>query len=60
MAEPLPEAPTPKTSHEPTEQYELEAETARRNLAWGWALFALFWALFGGTFGIAYLWIWLS
>jgi hypothetical protein len=29
-------------------------------MRWGWALFALFWVLFGGTVGIAYIYLWLS
>ena len=37
-----------------------DAELARKNMRWGWALFALFWVLFGGTFGVAYIYLWLS
>jgi hypothetical protein len=37
-----------------------EAEVARKNIRWGWALFALFCVLFGGTFGIAFIYLWLS
>jgi hypothetical protein len=29
----------------------------RRNLRLGWALFGFFWLLFGGCFGIAYLYL---
>jgi hypothetical protein len=38
---------------------QAEAELARRNMVWGWALFGLFCVLFGGTFliGLAYLWL---
>ena len=38
---------------------EAERELARKNMAWGWALFALFCVLFGGTIliGLAYLWL---
>jgi hypothetical protein len=32
-----------------------EAEVARRNLRFGWALFALFWLLFAGTIVVAVL-----
>jgi hypothetical protein len=36
-----------------------EAEIARKNMVWGWALFGLFWVLFGGTIlvGLVYLWL---
>jgi hypothetical protein len=37
-----------------------DAELARKNMRFGWALFGLFWLLFAGTVGIAYLWLWLS
>jgi hypothetical protein len=29
-------------------------------MAWGWALFGLFLLLFGGTFGVALVYLWLS
>jgi len=35
-------------------------ELARKNTQWGWALFALFCVLFAGTFGIAFVYLWLS
>jgi hypothetical protein len=38
----------------------LDPEVARRNTQWGWALFALFWVLFAGTVGIAYVYLWLA
>jgi hypothetical protein len=57
MAEPLPEPPLPTTTHPLVTP---EQELARKNNQWGWALFALFWVLFGATFGIAFIWIWLS
>jgi hypothetical protein len=37
-----------------------EAEVARKNLRWAWALFALFILLFGGTVLVAYAYLWLS
>jgi hypothetical protein len=37
-----------------------EAEAARKNMRWGWALFALFCLLFGGTVLVAYAYLWLS
>jgi hypothetical protein len=32
-------------------------DLARRNLRLGWALFALFWLLFAGSFGVAFLYL---
>ncbi|MGE5691004.1 MAG: hypothetical protein ACM33B_10670 [Pseudomonadota bacterium] len=32
-------------------------ELARRNLVWGWAIFALFWALFAGTVVVALIYL---
>jgi hypothetical protein len=37
-----------------------EDEVARKNLRWGWALFGLFWLLFGGTVLVALVYLWLS
>ena len=34
-----------------------DPEIARRNMLWGWALFALFWVLFGGTFVVALIYL---
>jgi len=34
-----------------------DPELERKNLIWGWALFALFLILFGGTFGVALLYL---
>lgn len=34
-----------------------ENDLARRNLRFGWALFALFWVLFFGTFLVALLYL---
>jgi hypothetical protein len=42
---------------EPT---EADLELARKNLRWGWALLALSLALFAGTVGIAYIYLWLD
>jgi hypothetical protein len=39
---------------------EREREIARKNMAWGWALFALFCVLFGGTVLIAFAYNWLA
>ena len=35
-------------------------ELARKNMLCGWALFGLFWVLFGGTVGVALIYLWLS
>jgi hypothetical protein len=37
-----------------------EFEVARKNLRWAWALFGLFWLLFGGTVLVALVYLWLS
>jgi hypothetical protein len=58
MAEPLPEPPVPTTVHEAVALDE--AAIARKNMQWGWALFGLFWLLFGGTVAVAYVYLWLS
>jgi hypothetical protein len=58
MAETLPEPAPPRTEHEP--HAPTEAEVAHSNLVWGWLLFGLFWVLFAGTVGVAYLYLWLS
>jgi hypothetical protein len=34
-----------------------ESELARRNLRFGWALFALFWVIFAGTVLVAVLYV---
>jgi hypothetical protein len=57
MAEPLPEPIPPRVAVDPV---EAERELARKNTTWGWALFGLFVVLFGGTFLIAYVYLWLS
>ena len=35
----------------------LDRETERKNLLWGWALFALFVLLFLGSIGVAFLYL---
>ena len=45
------EQPAPSTT---------DAAIARKNMVWGWALFGLFWVLFAGTIGVAYIYLWLS
>jgi hypothetical protein len=39
---------------------DAESELARKNMLWGWALFGLFLLLFGGTAGVAFVYLWLS
>jgi hypothetical protein len=57
MAEPLPESAPPETFVDPV---EAERALARKNLAWGWALFGLFLLLFVGTVGVALAYLWLD
>jgi hypothetical protein len=35
----------------------MNPDLARRNARLGWLLFALFWVLFAGTFGVALLYL---
>jgi hypothetical protein len=58
MAEPLPEPIEP--AQPAVDPVEAERELAHRNLVWGWALFGLFCALFGGTVLIALAYLWLD
>jgi hypothetical protein len=58
MAEPLPEPTPPTTLVEPPDI--AQRELARRNMQWGWALFGLFVMLFGGTVGVAFVYLWLD
>jgi hypothetical protein len=37
-----------------------DAALARKNMLWGWALFGLFVLLFGGTVGVALIYLWLD
>ena len=39
-------------------QAELALEL--RNMRWGWALFGLFFVLFAGTVGVAFVYLWLD
>ena len=57
MAEPLPESPATPETHP---AFDVDAELARKNMQWGWALFGLFCLLFAGTFGVAFVYLWLS
>ena len=53
MAETIPE-----TLEEPPDI--ADAELARKNMLWGLALFGLFLALFAGTVGVAFVYLWLD
>jgi hypothetical protein len=58
MTEVLPEPiePTP-----PVDAPDIaDAALARKNMQWGWALFGLFWVIFGGTIGVALVYLWLD
>jgi len=35
----------------------MDPEIARKNVRLGWFLFAVFWILFAGSFGIAFLYL---
>jgi hypothetical protein len=54
MSEPLPEAATPRTAHAPADP---EHALARKNLIWGWALFALVLLIFGASILVAYVYL---
>jgi hypothetical protein len=57
MTEPLSD---PEVSPGLVEPAEASGELRRKNLVWGWALFGLFCALFGGTVLIALAYLWLD
>lgn len=58
MAEPLTEPVPPQTLEEPPDVSD--AVLARKNMLWGWALFGLFFLLFAGTVGVAFVYLWLD
>lgn len=39
---------------------EVDPETRRKNLILGWALFGVFLLLFGGTVGVAFVYLWVA
>jgi hypothetical protein len=57
MTEPFVERRAPDTMHEAIEPDE---GLARKNVRWAWTLVAIFLLLFAGTFGIAFVYLWLS
>ena len=54
MTEPVPQTPPAETTHEPVSP---DAELARKNMLWAWALLGVFVLLFGGTVGIALVYL---
>jgi len=42
------------------DNHPTDAEIAHKNIVWGWALFGLFCLLFGGTFVVGLVYLWLS
>ncbi|HEX6490240.1 MAG TPA: hypothetical protein VF002_02560 [Gaiellaceae bacterium] len=54
MTEPLPEAPPPRTTHEPQDP---EGALARKNMLFGLALFGFVLLLFGATILVAYVYL---
>ena len=58
MSEPLPEPRPPETMHGPRDsELAAEHELARKNMAFGWALFALALALFAGSVIVAFIYL---
>jgi hypothetical protein len=57
VSEPLPETRPPDTMYEAIEPDET---LARKNIRMGWLLVGLFILLFGGTFLVAYAYLWLD
>jgi hypothetical protein len=58
MTDALPEQTPPGTLVDPPDI--AERALARKNMLWGWALFGLFVVLFGGTAGVALVYLWLD
>ncbi len=57
MTEPDPEPTPPQAFSDPGEN---ALEIARKNMIWGWSLFAVFLLLFAATVGIAFVYLWLD
>jgi hypothetical protein len=55
--EPVQQPPPPRTTVPPVDP---SLELARKNVAWGLALFGIFVLLFGGTVLIAFAYLWLD
>ena len=54
MTEPVPQPPPPRTSYPPV---EVDTELARKNAVLGLVLFGLVLLVFGGTIGVALLYL---
>ena len=57
MTEPVPQPPTPRTTVPPVDP---TLALARKNMAWGLALFGIFCLLFVGTVLVALAYLWLD
>jgi len=57
VTEPVAEISPPETMQEAIEP---DAALARKNVRWAWSLVAIFLLLFGGTFAVAFVYLWLS
>jgi len=57
VTEPVAEVGPPETMQEAIEP---DAALARKNVRWAWGLVAIFLVLFGGTFAVAFVYLWLS
>jgi hypothetical protein len=57
MSELAPPSRAPDLMHSAVEQ---TPELERKNMRWAWGLFGLFLLLFGGTFGVGLVYLWLS
>jgi hypothetical protein len=55
MTEPLGEMLPPETMYEAIEP---DAALSRKNVRWAWTLVGVFLLLFGGTFGVAFVYLW--
>jgi uncharacterized membrane protein len=42
------------------EPVEVTPELARKNVRWAWSLTGLFLLIFAGTFGVGFVYLWLS
>jgi len=56
MTEQFAEGP-PDTMHSAIEP---DAALAKKNVRWAWSLVVIFLLLFAGTFGVAFVYLWLS
>ena len=57
MTEPVPQPPPPRTTAPPVDP---NVALARKNVAWGLALFGIFLLLFAGTVLVALAYLWLD